>query len=63
MEEEVRTRRMLAALARRADYLSRLNQEQKANSYDKAEHAALRWAIPQLQHLHPESTPKGRKTP
>lgn len=65
MTKEVRPRRMIAALVRRADYLSELGKNQKARSYHKAEQAALLWAIPQLQQLHPEEeeTPKGRKTP
>lgn len=65
MTKEVRPRRMIAALVRRADYLSSLGRSEKASSYHKAEQAALLWAIPQLQKMHPEEeeTPKGRKTP
>jgi len=64
MTKEVRPRRMIAALVRRADYLSKLGKEDAASSYQKAEQAALLWAIPQLQKLHPEDNPpQGRKTP
>lgn len=63
MTQEVRPRRLLAQLVRRADYLAKLDALGKANSYDKAEQTALRWAIPQLQALHPEPEPKGRKKP
>lgn len=63
MDEEVRPDRMLAALARRADYLDRLRAEKRANTYHLAERAALRWAIAELTPLHPMPTPKGRKKP
>lgn len=61
MPREVRPARAIAALQRRADYLGELIAAGEANTFDRAEYQALRWALPQLEELNPQ--PQGRKKP